>query len=72
MVKSIIVQKVTMPAVPTKLLEFINSRFKGAEVKTAYEAGFSGFNLHRILESGGISNLVVNAGSIEVSDPRPR
>ena len=67
MVKSIVVQKTTMPPDPVKLLEFIDSRFNGADVKTAYEAGFSGFNLHRILESGGISNLVVNAGSIEVA-----
>lgn len=66
-VRSIVVQKVTMPADPAKLLEFIESRFDGAEVKTAYEAGFSGFNLHRVLESSGISNLVVNAGSIEVA-----
>jgi transposase len=35
--------------------------------KTAYEASFSGFHLHRTLEEGGISNLVVNAGSIEVA-----
>ena len=67
MVKSRVVQKVTMPPEPAKLLEFINSRFEGAEVQTAYEAGFSGFGLHRVLESGGIANLVVNAGSIEVA-----
>jgi transposase len=67
MVKSLVVQKVTMPALPKKLLEFLNSRFEGAEIQTAYEAGFSGFNLHRVLVAGGISNLIVNAGSIEVS-----
>jgi transposase len=67
MVQKIVVQKATMPAIPNKLLEFIESRFKGAEVRTAYEAGFSGFNLHRALEDGGIPNLVVNAGSIEVA-----
>ena len=67
MVKKIVVQKVTMPAIPNMLLEFIESRFKGAEVRTAYEAGFSGFNLHRSLEQGGIPNLIVNAGSIEVA-----
>ena len=40
MAKKIVVQKVTMPAVPNKLLEFIESRFKGAEVRTAYEFYF--------------------------------
>ena len=67
LVESKKVQKVTMPANPIKLLEYINKRFKGAEVISAYEAGFSGFALHRSLEEGGISNLVVNAASIEVA-----
>jgi transposase len=67
MVRSEVVHKVTMPPSGLKLLEFIRSRFAGAEVKTAYEAGFSGFNLHRVLESGGVTNLVVHAGSIEVA-----
>lgn len=62
-----VVQKVTMPPNGSKLLEYIRIRFIGAEVRTAYEAGFSGFSLHRILESGGIRNLVVHAGSIEVA-----
>lgn len=67
MVKSLVVQKATIPADANKLVDFIRSRFAGAEVQTAYEAGFSGFCLHRILESEGISNLVVNAGSIEIA-----
>ncbi len=36
-------------------------------IETAYEAGFSGFVLHRILEKAGINNIVVNPGSIEVA-----
>lgn len=67
MVKSRVIQRATMPANPNKLLEFIRTRFEGCEVRTAYEAGFSGFTLHRVLEEGGIFNLVVNAGSIEVA-----
>ncbi len=67
MVRSEVVHKVTMPPSGVKLLEYIRSRYAGAEVKTAYEAGFSGFNLHRVLESGGVTNLVVHAGSIEVA-----
>ncbi|WP_225902651.1 IS110 family transposase [Pseudanabaena sp. PCC 6802] len=34
---------------------------------TAYEAGFSGFVLHRELKKHGIQNLVVNASWVEVS-----
>ncbi len=41
--------------------------FPGASFKTAYEAGFSGFVLHRNLEKAGIPNIVVNPGSIEIA-----
>lgn len=40
--------------------------FKGAAIHSAYEAGFSGFKLHRVLTAFGIANFVVNAGSVEV------
>jgi transposase len=67
MVKGEVVQKVTMPAEPEKLVKYIKDRFEGAEVRSCYEAGFSGFGLHRILLAAGINNIVVNAGSIEVA-----
>src|SRR5439155_27306262 len=42
--------------------------FSGAvKINTAYEAGFSGFHLHRHLISHGINNIVVHPGSIEVA-----
>ena len=67
MVKGVVVQRVTMPAEPGKLVKFIKDRFEGADVRTCYEAGFSGFVLHRVLIAAGINNIVVNAGSIEVA-----
>lgn len=57
----------SMPAEPTKLIEFLTSRFPDSCLKTAYEAGFSGFVLHRALIAAGIENLVVHAASIEVA-----
>ena len=36
-------------------------------IESAYEAGFSGFHLHRVLEKSGIKNLVVHAAGIEVA-----
>jgi transposase len=36
-------------------------------IKSAYEAGFSGFHLHRVLEKNGIQNLVIHAAGIEVA-----
>ena len=55
------------PADKVALVEFLSSRFKGSKLYTAYEAGFSGFVLHRYLEANGMSNIVVNASSIEIS-----
>jgi transposase len=52
------------------VVNFIKSYFSGATVKTCYEAGFSGFWLHRELEAAGISNIVVHAAHIEVEANR--
>lgn len=65
--KGEVVQHVTMPAEAEGLVRYIKERFKGAQVRSAYEAGFSGFVLHRRLEAAGIRNIVVHAGSIEVA-----
>ncbi len=61
------VKRATLPAVPEKLVEFLKYHFAGAEVRSAYEAGFSGFTLHRVLVAHGINNIVVNPASIEVA-----
>ena len=62
-----VVKKSTMPSDPGELVKYVLKYFEGAEVRTAYEAGFSGFTLHRALEKAGIKNLVVHAASIEVA-----
>ena len=59
-----------LPATPQNLIHFIQSRFKGAQVQTVYEAGFSGFALHRALEESGMRNIVVNPASIEISQSK--
>ena len=61
------VKKTSMPASPEGLVTHLQKCFSGATLISAYEAGFSGFALHRILESSGIKNLVVDAASIEVA-----
>lgn len=43
-----------------------------AAVRSVYEAGRDGFWLHRWLEAQGITNRVIDAGSIEVSTARKR
>jgi len=62
-----VVKRATMRGYPGELLTFLGNNFPGAELRTAYEAGFSGFVLHRVLEQAGIKNLVVHAAAIEVS-----
>lgn len=44
--------------------------FSAKEVFSCYEAGFSGYSLHRSLESLGYTNFVVHAGSVETSSSR--
>jgi transposase len=60
-------KKATLKASPEELVKFLENYFKGATIKSAYEAGFSGFYLHRFLIQKGIENRVVHAASIEVS-----
>jgi transposase len=54
-------------ATPESLVNYINKYFKGACIKTVYEAGFSGFGLHRHLLAAGIESMVVHAASVEIS-----
>jgi transposase len=61
------VGKVSMPASEVGLLTYLVKTFPGAEIICAYEAGFSGYTLHRYLEGNGVTCFVVHAASIEVS-----
>lgn len=62
-----IVKRDRLPASPEYLVEYLKKYFPNAIVKTVYEAGFSGFVLHRYLLSVGIDNIVVHAASVEIS-----
>ena len=39
--------------------------FEGAKIHTVYEAGFSGFRLHRVLSKVGIQKTVVSPAMVE-------
>jgi len=65
--ESEVIKKDTMPAEPAVLMAYIKNKFSGAQIETAYEAGFSGFHLHRQLAGAGIKNNVIHPGSIEVA-----
>ena len=62
-----VVKKWTTVASPQKLAEQLLKYFEGAQIHTAYEAGFSAFVLHRELVKYGIDNIVVHVPSIEVA-----
>ena len=62
-----VVKRCRMPARSEAVISLISKYFPESKVKTCYEAGYSGFWLHRDLESAGISNIVVHAASIEVA-----
>jgi len=66
----IVIKRDTLKATPHILITYLKKRFGSGTIKTAYEAGFCGFHLHRALESAGIENLVVHAAGIEVSNSR--
>jgi transposase len=56
-----------MPGRGEAVIALVKKEFPGASVVAAYEAGYSGFWLHRKLEAAGIRCLVVHVASIEVS-----
>lgn len=65
--EKIVIKKATLSADPQGLVSFCRKYFPGAEIESAYEAGFSGFHLHRFLEKCGVKNLVVHAAGIEIA-----
>src|SRR5215471_13571918 len=61
------VKTATVPAEPARFAESLSRWFPGAILSSAYEAGFSGFVLHRALTTAGITNLVVHPASVAVA-----
>jgi transposase len=62
-----IVKKWSTAAKPVDLAAQLLKYFKGGMIHTVYEAGFSGFVLHRTLKRQGIDNIVVHAAAVEVA-----
>lgn len=62
-----IVKKWTTAAQPTELATQLLKYFSGGIIHSVYEAGFSGFVLHRELVQHGIDNMVVHAAAVEVA-----
>ena len=65
--EGVVVKTGSMTSSNEGLYRFLARYFPGATINSAYEAGFSGFVLHRYLVRQGINNRVVHAASIEIS-----
>jgi len=52
-----VIDRCTMVPIVEQLLKRLN-KFKGLEVYTVYEAGFTGFYLHKELKKHGVNNIV--------------
>lgn len=65
-----LVKNWSMKASPEQLDVTLHRDFKGAVINSVYEAGFSGFHLHRVLEQAGVRNTVVHPAHIETSSKR--
>lgn len=66
-INQVIVKKWSTAAVPEEFAQQLLKFFPEARIKSVYEAGFSGFVLHRVLKSHGIDNIVVHAAAVEVA-----
>lgn len=62
-----VVKRCRMEPRAEAVISFILKYFPNSDVRTCYEAGFSGFWLHRKLKAAGVCNIVVHAASIEVA-----
>lgn len=56
----------------SKVVDYLHKNFPGGEYLSAYEAGFSGFWLHRQLTSLNVKNIVVNPADIPTTDKERR
>ncbi|MEM6256186.1 MAG: IS110 family transposase [Cyanobacteria bacterium P01_D01_bin.156] len=66
-VSQTIVKKWTTASYPSAFANQLLKFFKGGTIHTVYEAGFSGFGLHRALKGVGIDSVVVHPAAVEVA-----
>jgi transposase len=57
-----------MPADGQKLIDHLQSRYRGATLKCVYESSAWGFNLQRQLSAAGIDCIVVHAADVSTND----
>jgi len=68
MAEDVFCKTFSAPPSAQKLVDHLHENFPGAEYFSAYEAGFSGFWLHRQLTALKVKNIVVNPADIPTTD----
>lgn len=68
MVENVFFKTFSSPPTADGIVKFLHTNFPGASYYSAYEAGFSGFCLHRSLQQMGVHSIVVNAADIPTTD----
>lgn len=68
MTESTLFKTFSSPPDPEKLYNFLVNNFPEADYYSVYEAGFSGFDLHRKLTKLGVNSIVVNPADIPTTN----
>jgi transposase len=68
MVEDMFYKTFTSPPDAQKVVNYLWENFPGADYYSAYEAGFSGYGLHRQLVERNVKNIVVNPADIPTTD----
>lgn len=61
---NIVLKTFSMNPNPKELFDFMNKRYPNGTYNSVYEAGFSGYSMHRELEDLGFNNIIVSPSEI--------
>lgn len=64
----VVFKKMTVDPSPPVLYKTLTNAFPGAKFNSVYEAGFSGYWIHKELVSLGINNIIVNPADIPTTN----
>ena len=70
--KQLMIENYTMNPSPQELKKHLDKRYPGATFHSVYEAGYSGFWIHRELCALGIKNIVINPADVPTTDKERR
>ena len=63
----IVIKTFSMDPSPDKLIEYMKKHYPGGKYNSVYEAGFTGYWIHRQLEANGFNNIIAAPTEIPTS-----